>query len=83
MAPYLRFAVRALGAGAIIVIIAVVSRQVYMRVAAEADLAGANEESAAMMLITTVFRVGTVPTLQMLTCPCARSLSGRLSAESA
>lgn len=51
MAPYLRIAVRALGVGAIIVTIAVVSRQVYLRVAAEADLVGADEEPAAMMLI--------------------------------
>nr|WP_228772721.1 hypothetical protein [Cupriavidus necator] len=49
MAPYLRNAVRALGVGAIIVIIAAVSRQVYLRVAAEPD--GADEEPAAMMLI--------------------------------
>ena len=51
MAPYLRIAIRALGVGAIIVIIAVVSRQVYLRVAADADLASADEEPAAMMLI--------------------------------
>lgn len=51
MAPYLRIAVRALGVGAVIVIIAVVSRQVYLRVASASDFAGADEEPAAMLLI--------------------------------
>jgi len=51
MGPYLRIAIRALGVGAILVIIAVVSRQVYLQVAAQADLAGADEGPAAMMLI--------------------------------
>ena len=51
MALYLRIAVRVLGAGAIIVIIAVVSRQFYLRVAAEPDLVGADDEPAVMMLI--------------------------------
>jgi len=51
MGPYLRIAIRALGVGAIIVIIAVVSRQVYLRVAADADLASSDEEPAATMLI--------------------------------
>jgi hypothetical protein len=40
-----------LGIGAILIIIAVVSRQVYLQVAAQADLAGAEEAPAAMMLI--------------------------------
>jgi hypothetical protein len=44
MAPYLRIAVRVLGVGAILVIIAVVSRQVYLRIAADADLAGMDKE---------------------------------------
>uniref|UniRef100_Q46MB1 Uncharacterized protein n=2 Tax=Cupriavidus TaxID=106589 RepID=Q46MB1_CUPPJ len=51
MAPYLRIAARALGVGAIIVIIAIVSRQVYLRIAADADVAGAEEEPATRMLI--------------------------------
>ncbi|MDW3684504.1 hypothetical protein RA280_22700 [Cupriavidus sp. CV2] len=51
MAPYLLLAVRAFGVGTIIVIIAVVSRQVYLRVAAEAGGPGADGEPAATMLI--------------------------------
>ncbi|ODV43092.1 hypothetical protein AWV79_20270 [Cupriavidus sp. UYMMa02A] len=51
MAPTLRIVVRMLAIGAILVIIAVVSRQVYLQVTADADLAGAVEEPAEMMLI--------------------------------
>ncbi|RDK04973.1 hypothetical protein [Cupriavidus lacunae] len=51
MARYLQFAARAFYVGAIIVIVAIVSRQVYLRSAAEAGIAGADEEPAAMMLI--------------------------------
>jgi hypothetical protein len=51
MAPTLRIVVRMLGIGAILVIIAVVSRQVYLRVAAQADLADAEAAPAARMLI--------------------------------
>ena len=51
MAPTLRIVVRMLGIGAILVIIAVVSRQVYLQVAAQADLADAEEAPAEMMLI--------------------------------
>jgi hypothetical protein len=51
MAQYLRIAVRALGVGAITVIIAAVSRHIYLRAAGEAESAGAEEEPAAMMLI--------------------------------
>lgn len=49
MARYLL--ARALGVGALIVIVAIVSRQVYLRSAAEAADAGADEEPATMMLI--------------------------------
>ncbi|MCY0854008.1 hypothetical protein [Cupriavidus sp. D39] len=51
MAQYLQIAVRAFGVGAIIVIVAVVSRQVYLRAAAEAGSAGGEEDPAATMLI--------------------------------
>ncbi len=50
-APYLRIIVRMLGIGAILVVIAIVSRYVYLQVAAQADLAGAEQASAEMMLI--------------------------------
>ncbi|QCC05423.1 hypothetical protein E6A55_33055 (plasmid) [Cupriavidus necator H16] len=46
MARYLLFVARALGVGALIMIVAIVSRQVYLRSAAEAADAGADEESA-------------------------------------
>lgn len=48
---HLQFLVRTLCVGAIIVIVAIVSRQVYLRSAAEAHIADADEESATMMLI--------------------------------
>ncbi len=88
MAPYLRIAVRVLGVGAIMVIIAVVSRQVYLRVAADADLAGADEEPAAMMLITCETMHHRLQNLygsdtSDADAPPRRSLSGVLSAESA
>ncbi|MHA7685924.1 hypothetical protein [Cupriavidus sp. PET2-C1] len=51
MAQYLQIAVRAFGVGAILVIVAVASRQVYLRVAAEAGIAGGEEDPAATMLI--------------------------------
>ncbi|MHA7685967.1 hypothetical protein [Cupriavidus sp. PET2-C1] len=51
MAQYLQIAVRAFGVGAIIVIAALVSRQVYLRVAAESGSAGGEEDPAATMLI--------------------------------
>ena len=51
MAPSLQVAVRAFGLCAILVIVAVVSRQVYLRVVAEADVAGAEDEPGATMLI--------------------------------
>ncbi|MBP0624979.1 hypothetical protein [Cupriavidus consociatus] len=51
MAPTLRIVVRMLGIGAILVIIAVVSRQVYLQFAAQADLADAEEAPAERMLI--------------------------------
>lgn len=51
MARYLQFVARAFCFGAIIVIVAIVSRQVYLRSAAEADVADADEESPTMMLI--------------------------------
>ena len=50
MAQYLQIAVRAFGVGAILVIVAVASRQVYLRVAAEAGIAGAEGESTDTML---------------------------------
>ncbi|MNT00576.1 hypothetical protein D3C72_1350130 [compost metagenome] len=50
MARYLQFAARAFSVGAIILIAAIVSRQVYLR-AAEVGIAGEDEEPAAMMLI--------------------------------
>ncbi|SOZ19196.1 hypothetical protein [Cupriavidus taiwanensis] len=51
MARHLQFLVRTLCVGAIIVIVAIVSRQVYLRSAAEADVADADAEPATMMLI--------------------------------
>ncbi len=51
MAQYLQITVRAFGVGAIIVIIAVVSRQVYLRVGAQAGLADTEEDPAETMLI--------------------------------
>ena len=51
MARYLQFAARACCVGAIIVIVAMVSRQVYLRSDAEAGTAGEDEGSAAKMLI--------------------------------
>ena len=51
MAQYLLLAVRAFGVGTIIVIIAVVSRQVYLKVAAEDGSPGAEGEPTATMLI--------------------------------
>jgi hypothetical protein len=51
MAQYLQIAVRAFGVGAILVIVALVSRQVYLRVAAEAGSAGVEVDPAATMLI--------------------------------
>ncbi|MDF3838245.1 hypothetical protein P3W85_35730 [Cupriavidus basilensis] len=51
MGQYLQVAVRAFGVSAILVIVAVASRQVYLRVAAEAGSAGGEEDPAAMMLI--------------------------------
>lgn len=52
MERYLQFVARAFIAGAIIVIVAMVSRQVYLRHAAEAGIAGADEDPAVMMLIS-------------------------------
>ncbi|TPQ26385.1 hypothetical protein [Cupriavidus pinatubonensis] len=51
MARYLQFVARAFCLGAIIVIVAIVSRQVFLRTTAEADLADADEEPATMFLI--------------------------------
>lgn len=51
MARYLQTAVRAFSVGAIIVVAAAVSRQVYLRVAMEAGVASAEDESTATMLI--------------------------------
>ncbi|MFC4345255.1 hypothetical protein [Cupriavidus numazuensis] len=51
MAPYLRIATRALGVGAIVVIVAMVSRQIYLRIAEDAEMTGAEEEPARRMLI--------------------------------
>ncbi|GLC93974.1 hypothetical protein Tamer19_33820 [Cupriavidus sp. TA19] len=49
MARYLPFVARAFGVGAFIVIVAIVSRQIYLRNTAEA--ADADEDPATMMLI--------------------------------
>ncbi|KJK16190.1 hypothetical protein UB46_36895 [Burkholderiaceae bacterium 16] len=51
MAQYLSIAVRAFGVGAIIVIIAVVSRQVYLQVTADDGFAGADQEPTATMMM--------------------------------
>jgi len=51
MTRHLQFLARAFCVGVIIVIVAIVSRQVYLRSAAEADLADSDAESARMMLI--------------------------------
>ncbi|MDW3688594.1 hypothetical protein RA280_44130 [Cupriavidus sp. CV2] len=51
MAQYLQIAVRAVGVGAILVIVAVASRQVYLRVADEAGIADGEEDPAAKMLV--------------------------------
>ena len=51
MGRYLPFVARAIGVGAFIVIVAIVSRQVYLRSAAEAADAGTEKEPATMMLI--------------------------------
>ncbi|EON18868.1 hypothetical protein ASL20_32830 [Cupriavidus necator] len=50
MAQYLSIAVRAFGVGAIIVIIAVVSRKVYLQ-AAEDGFVRADQEPAATMMV--------------------------------
>ncbi|KAF7961437.1 hypothetical protein AWV79_32150 [Cupriavidus sp. UYMMa02A] len=44
MARYFQFVARAFSVGAIIVIVAIVSRQVYLRSASEAGIAGAVEK---------------------------------------
>ncbi|WP_029050108.1 hypothetical protein [Cupriavidus sp. amp6] len=51
MARHLQFLSRAFCVGAIIVILAIVFRQVYLRSAAEAEVVDADEEPARMMLI--------------------------------
>ncbi len=51
MARHLQFLARAFCVGAILVLVAIVSRQVYLRSAAEADVADAEEETATMMWI--------------------------------
>ncbi|KWR82660.1 hypothetical protein RM96_28485 [Cupriavidus sp. IDO] len=51
MARYRPILALAFGVGAFIVIAAIVSRQVYLRTAAEAADASADEEPATMMLI--------------------------------
>ncbi|RDK07247.1 hypothetical protein DN412_27090 [Cupriavidus lacunae] len=51
MARYLQFVVRAFSVGAIIVIVAIVSRQVYLLNVAEAGTVGAEQEPATKMLI--------------------------------
>ena len=51
MAQYLSIAVRAFCVGAIIVIIAVVSRQVYLQVAADDGFARPDQEPAATMMM--------------------------------
>ncbi|WP_427306459.1 hypothetical protein [Cupriavidus sp. H39] len=51
MARYLQFVAQAFCVGAIIVIVAIVSRQVYLRSAAETAVADADEEPPTMMLI--------------------------------
>ncbi|MBF6992528.1 hypothetical protein [Cupriavidus sp. IK-TO18] len=51
MARYLELVARAFGVGAVIVIAAIVARQVYLRSAAEAADIMADEEPTTMMLI--------------------------------
>ncbi|WP_354674995.1 hypothetical protein [Cupriavidus alkaliphilus] len=51
MARHLQFLARAFFVGAIIVIAAIVSRQVYLRSEAEADVADADAKPASWMLI--------------------------------
>lgn len=51
MARYLQFVARAFGVGAIIVIAAIVARQVYLGSATEAGAADVDEDPARMMLI--------------------------------
>ncbi|WP_427308844.1 hypothetical protein [Cupriavidus sp. H39] len=51
MARHLQFLARAFLVGAIIVIVAIVSRQVYLRSEAEPDVADADAEPATLMLI--------------------------------
>lgn len=51
MARHLQFMDRVFCVGAIIVVVAIASRQVYLRSAAEADVADADEEPATMILI--------------------------------
>jgi hypothetical protein len=51
MARHLQFLARAFCVGAIIVVVAIASRRVYLRSAAEADVADADEEPATIMLI--------------------------------
>lgn len=51
MARYLQVVTRAFCVGAIIVLVAIGSRQEYLRTTAAADLAGADEEPATMFLI--------------------------------
>ncbi|RDK06307.1 hypothetical protein [Cupriavidus lacunae] len=51
MAQYLSIAVRAFGVGAIIVIIAVATRQVYLQVAADDGFTGADQEPTATMMM--------------------------------
>ncbi|MFJ4293526.1 hypothetical protein ACIP1U_27695 [Cupriavidus sp. NPDC089707] len=51
MARYLQFVVRALYVCAIIVIVSIVSRQVYLRSAVEVDVTDADKKPPTMMLI--------------------------------
>ncbi|ODV43132.1 hypothetical protein AWV79_20255 [Cupriavidus sp. UYMMa02A] len=51
MARYLQFVARAFCVGAIIVIVAIVSRQIYLRSAAETDVADADEEQPPTMML--------------------------------
>ncbi|SPS02524.1 conserved hypothetical protein [Cupriavidus taiwanensis] len=51
MARHLQLMARVFCVGAIIVIVAIVSRQVYLRSATKPDVAEAEEEPARMMLI--------------------------------
>lgn len=51
MARYLRFAALTFCVGGLIVVAAIVSRQVYLRSAAAAGVSNADEEAARLMLI--------------------------------